>query len=274
MIVRLLGTGTPVPSADRFGSAVLVEAGGRSLLFDCGRGAAIRLHQIHPNLLARVQTVFLTHLHSDHVVGLPDVWLTGWVLGRQQPLRVLGPDGTAGMTLHLAQAYAADVIVRQNPAEGLQGRGAELQGVVAQSGLVYEEGDVRVIAFLVDHGHVAPAFGYRIEYAGQSIVISGDTKFSESLIAASTGADVVLHSAWLPESRNTTPSDRRSIASAEDAGRVFARLRPKLAVVYHYLQENGIEDGVRCFYDGPLLVARDRMLVEVDDEVTWRYESV
>ena len=273
MIVRLLGTGTPVPAADRFGSAILVEAGGQLLLFDCGRGAAIRLHQIRPSAVASVQTVFLTHLHSDHVVGLPDVWLTGWVLGRSKPLRVVGPDGTAGMTLHLAQAYAADLHARQHPAEGLLSRGAELHGVVVQPGLVYEEGDVRVTAFLVDHGHVGPAFGYRVERAGRSTVISGDTKFSESLIAAAAGADVVLHAAWLPESRNSTPPERRSIASAEDAGRVFARLRPKLAVVYHYMQESGIEDGVRRFYDGPLIVARDRMLVELDVTVTWRFES-
>ena len=273
MIVRLIGTGTPIPSADRFGSAILVEADERLLLFDCGRGATIRLHQVHASAVSGVQTVFLTHLHSDHVVGLPDLWLTGWALGRLNPLRISGPDGTPAMTMHLSQAYAADVIARQDPAEGLPSRGAELHGRVVEPGIVYAEGAIRVIAFLVDHGHVAPAFGYRVEHAGRSVVISGDTKFSESLIAASSGADLILHAAWLPESRNRTPAALRSIASAEDAGRVFARLKPKLAVVYHYLDEAGLEAGVRRFYDGPFIVGHDRLVVELDDTIRWRVDG-
>jgi ribonuclease Z len=265
MRVTLLGTGTPVPSADRFGSAILVEAGSELLMFDCGRGATIRLYQVQTGYPSRLLTVFLTHLHSDHIVGLPDLWLTGWVLGRQQPLHILGPEGTTDLTVHLARAYGADVKVRQGKAEALPPRGAELHGHVVRPGVVYEENDIRVIAFLVDHGHVDPAFGYRVEYAGRSVVISGDTKFSESLIAASSRADVVLHTAWLPEATNTQPAELRSIATAEEAGQVFARLNPKLAVVYHYLAETGLEAAVRRYYDGPLVVGRDRMVIEVDD---------
>ena len=137
-------------------------------------------------------------------------------------------------------------------------------------GSSYAEGAIRVTAFLVDHGHVAPAFGYRVEHAGRSVVISGDTKFSESLIAASSGADLILHAAWLPESRNPTPAALRTIASAEDAGRVFARLKPRLAVVYHYLDEAGLEAGVRRFYDGPFIVGHDQLVVELDDTIRWR----
>jgi ribonuclease Z len=270
MIITLLGTGTPAPSPDRFGSAILVEAGGELLLFDCGRGAAIRMEQAQKSAAATLRSLFLTHLHSDHVVGLPDVWLTGWILGRKDPLRVWGPDGTAAMTAHLRQAYAADLLARQSPAENLPSAGADLQGRDVQPGVAYETNGVRVVAFLVDHGHVAPAFGYRIEHGGHSVVISGDTKLSETLIAASLHADVLVHSAWMTEARNSKPPALRSIASAEEAGQVFARVKPKLAAVYHYADEAGLEAAVRKFYHGPLVIGRDRMVIEVDRTTTWR----
>lgn len=263
MIVRLLGTGTPLPSADRFGSATLVDAGGELILIDCGRGATIRLEQVNRNTASRLGLVLLTHLHSDHIVGLPDLWLTGWILGRREPLRVFGPDGTSDMTSHLQQAYAADIRVRQSPAEQLPARGAALEGRVIEPGVVMDERGIRVLAFAVDHGHVAPAFGYRIDHGGYSVVISGDTKFSESLIAASAGADVLVHSAWMAEDRNPAPAASRSIASAEEAGRVFARVRPKVAVVTHYVDDDGLEEAIRKTYDGPLVIGRDRMAIDV-----------
>ena len=110
--VILLGTGTPYPDAERFGPAVLVEAGDQKLLFDCGRGAVIRLKQGGVNA-TDIANVFLTHLHSDHVVGLPDLWLTGWFLGRRDALNVWGPTGTREMVEHLRQAYAFDLRIRE-----------------------------------------------------------------------------------------------------------------------------------------------------------------
>ena len=167
MIVNLLGTGTPFPSADRFGAAILVEASGQHLLFDCGRGVTIRLQQARVPA-SQVTFVLLTHLHSDHVVGLPDLWLTGWILGRSEPLRVWGPDGTPEMTKHLVEAYAADVRIRQGPAENLPSEGAAIQSKAIQPGVVYSEGGVRLNAFRVDHGHVTPAFGYRVDCGGRT----------------------------------------------------------------------------------------------------------
>src|SRR5438477_5868647 len=105
MKVTLLGTGTPFPNAERFGPAILVEVAGTKLLFDCGRAVVIRLTQagVSPK---EVDALFLTHLHSDHVVGIPDLWLSGWLLGRSKPLPIWGPQGTSSMARHLAQAFA------------------------------------------------------------------------------------------------------------------------------------------------------------------------
>jgi ribonuclease Z len=267
MKVTLLGTGTPYPDSQRFGSAILAEAAGKKLLFDCGRGVVVRLAGAGINP-ADLDTLFLTHLHSDHVVGIPDLWLTGWFLGRARPLHVLGPDGTRRMAAHLSDAFAFDIAIRTS-AEGLCTEGARLDARDIAQGEVYGEGSVRVSAFPVDHGSVKPAFGYRLDYEGHSIVISGDTRFSQSLVKAAAHTDCLIQSAWSPSSNNPTPPHQRSIASAEDAARVFATVKPRLAIVYHYKAPDGIEEAIRRGYGGPLVLARDLMVVEIGETITW-----
>ena len=122
--VTLLGTGTPFPNAERFGSAILVEAGGERLLFDCGRGVVIRLSEAGVPVQG-VDALFLTHLHSDHTVGIPDLWLTGWFLGRDHPLRLWGPPGTREMTEHLSQAYQFELQTREHT-ENCRSKGRRL----------------------------------------------------------------------------------------------------------------------------------------------------
>lgn len=265
--VTLLGTGTPYPEPKRFGSAILVEAGGEKLLFDCGRGAVLRLSQADVPL-RDIDALFLTHLHSDHVVGIPDLWLSGWFLGRDRPLRVWGPPGTREMTQHLFRAYTFDVRIRERPPDSLPSKGAEFVTTEVEQGPVYIRGHLRVSAFLVEHGHVKPAFGYRVDYLGHSLVISGDTKFSQNLVDFSRGVDCLIHAAWAPSSKNTTPELQRSIASAEDAGRVFAATKPKLGVIYHYKDKEGLADAVRMHYPGRFVVAQDLTVIEIGKETT------
>jgi len=269
MRVTMLGTGTPFPNAERFGSAILVEVAGKRLLFDCGRGAVIRLTQagVTPS---EIDGLFLTHLHSDHVVGIPDLWLSGWFLGRDRPLQVWGPSGTRSMGEHLLQAFAFDIHIREDAPEPLPAKGAEIDAKEIEQGNVYDDGSVRVTAFVVDHGPVKPAFGYRVDYEGHSVVISGDTRFSQNLIKFAEHADCLIHVAWNPSSKNPTPPSLRSLASAEDAGRVFATVRPKLGVIYHYKDEEGLWDAVHKEYNGPFVVAKDLMIIDVGRTVTWR----
>ena len=267
MRVTMLGTGTPVPNAERLGSAILIEVAGKRLLFDCGRGAVIRLKQagVSPS---EIDGLFLTHLHSDHVVGIPDLWLSGWFLGRDRPLRVWGPKGTRHMSEHLTQAFAFDVAIRTST-EGLSSAGAKIDARDIEQGDAYNEGSIRVSPFLVDHGSVKPAFGYRVEYEGHSVVISGDTKFSQNLIKFAEHAGCLIHAAWSPSSKNPTPPSLRSLASAEDAGRAFAIVRPKLGVIYHYKHETGLWDAVQKEYKGAFVVAKDLMVINVGRTVTW-----
>jgi len=238
--VTLLGTGTPILSADRFGPSTLVVAGNQTLLFDAGRGATIRMAQagVPPS---RLDVVFLTHLHSDHVNGLTDVWLTGWIPAggrRTQLLRVVGLKGTQDMMQHLSLAHRADIEMRIAD-QHLPREGAAVEGVDMQTGVVYERDGVTVTAFDVDHGEaLKPAFGFRIEYAEHSVAISGDTRFSDNLINHAKGVGLLIHEVAAAQAgyAAANPTWQLILAhhtSPEEAGKVFSMVQPQLAVYSH-----------------------------------------
>jgi ribonuclease Z len=286
--VTLLGTGNPRPSIDRFGPAILVEAGDLRLLFDCGRGAAQRLFQLGgAELLRSIDAVFLTHLHSDHVVGLPDLWLTGWLFGRTAPLPLTGPRGTAAMATGLTASFAFDLKMRQED-EGLAPEGGRLKARDAAPGVVFQRAGLVVVAFAVDHGPVRPAFGYRIGFAGRTVVLSGDTRATDVVAAQAKGADLLIHEVIAPEAERrlaaiTDPHALERIlahhASPEDCGRLFATARPRLAVYSHIVPSPATAEDLvpptRRFYDGPLEVGRDLMAITIGTriEVTDRIAS-
>ena len=275
--VTLLGTGSPQPRMDRFGPSILVEAGKEKLLFDCGRGATQRIEQ-HKVPFAEVDALFLTHLHSDHVVGIPDLWLTGWVRGRKVPLRVWGPEGTKEMMSYLEQAYQFDIHIRRDVDEKLPSQGVVVVVKDIEQGVVYEHGGIKVTAFAVDHGLVKPALGYRIDFAGHSAVVSGDTRYSENLVRFSEGADVLIHEVIDPDTfrlKNPAASSERvqgivaHHTTPEQAGKVFARVKPKLAVYSHIVPGDTTDliPLTRKTYSGPLEVGEDLMSIEIAEKV-------
>jgi ribonuclease Z len=264
----------------RFGPSTLVEAGEQKLLFDAGRGALQRMTQLKVRW-QDVQGVFLTHLHSDHVVGFPDLWLTGWLVsGRHAPLQVWGPRGTKKMMSHLEQAYEYDIRIR------LYDDRAAPDGVVLlaediSEGVVYDKGGVKITAFEVDHTPIKPAFGYRIDYAGRSVVLSGDTRISENLIRYAQGVDVLIHEVVAPETfqRVGAPPERTKSVIAhhttpEQAGEVFARTKPKLAVYSHISLPTATEQDLipptRKTYAGPLELGEDLMVIAVGEKIEVR----
>jgi ribonuclease Z len=281
IVVTLLGTGNPRPTPARFGPAILIEAGGERLLVDAGRGSTIRLFEIgSAPMVSRVTTVLLTHLHSDHVVGLPDLWLTGWIFGRSAPLDLYGPEGTASLARGLEQAFAFDVRMRRDVDERLPGAGAELRAHEVQPGVVLDRAGVRVIAFAVDHRPVTPAYGYRIEYGGRSVVLSGDTRYSDAVVEAARGADVVIHEVVSPdvERRRAGVRDPAAVeriiahhTTPEEAGRVFAAVRPRLAVYSHIVPSPAAAADLltptRRTYSGRLAVGYDLMQIAIGDRI-------
>lgn len=275
--VTLLGTGSPQPRIERFGPSILVVAGQKKLLFDCGRGATQRLEQIKIPF-ADVDALFLTHLHSDHVVGIPDLWLTGWARGRKVPLRVWGPTGTKEMMFHLAEAYRFDIRIRQED-DKLPAEAVTVVAKDIEQGTIYDGDGIKVTAFAVDHGLVKPAFGYRIDFGGRSVVLSGDTRFSENLIRFSMGSDLLIHEVIDPEAfrrENPAVSPERFSAivghhtTAEQAGTVFARVKPKLAVYSHIVPWNAPDliQQTRKTYSGSVELGEDLMSFDIGEKVT------
>ncbi len=276
--VVLLGSGLgPLVSLSQYGPSTLVDAGGQRLLFDCGRGATIRLVQAGVPIQT-VTKVFLTHLHSDHVVQLPDLFLAGWVpgggAGRTTPLEVWGPDGTVDMMSGLEKAFAYDIHVRRDIDEKFSADGISVRSHDLKEGVVFDTGGVRVTAFLVDHGPVTPAFGYRVDYAGHSVVLSGDTRVSENLMRHAQGTDVLIHEAYDAETaraRSTNLEVTNAIiahhTTPEDAGKIFARVKPRLAVYSHAPATPAVIEQTRRTYAGPLQGAEDLLDISIGAEV-------
>lgn len=291
--VYLLGTGSPSPSAERFGSATLVQAGQLFLLFDAGRGVLIRLGEIASGLdsgsalpaggasaqaalSGRIDKVFLTHLHSDHLTGLPDLWLTGWFFRQASPLRVWGPSGTGSFTGHLSEAFDFDIHVRRTEGARLPASGARIVTTEIDEGVVFDEDGVVVSAFPVDHGPVEPAFGYRIDFNGRTVVISGDTRPSETLVEAAQSADVLIHEvigvdeALAPDARVQAILAHHT--SALQAGQVFAQIKPRLAVFSHVIllgdvKVEELETDARQSYSGPVWTANDLDSIAVGEAI-------
>lgn len=280
--VTLLGTGTPPPLMSRFGPSTLVEVGGRMFLFDAGRGATQRMWQLRKPF-GKLDSLILTHLHSDHVVGVPDIWLTGWLRGpygrRDEPLMVMGPEGTENLMSNLQEAYDWDVDTRVED-QGMSRMAAGIAATNIGAGVVYDQDGITITAFENNHGElIDPSLGYRIDYDGRSVVISGDTKRVDDLIELSQGVDLLLHSigAARQELLDSAPIWQRIMdhhIEPEDAGRVFAETRPKMAVFTHVVAlTNGrippvgaeeIMARMRTTYDGPVTMGQDLMRISVE----------
>ena len=284
--VTLLGTGAPVPSMERFGPGILVEAGGQKLLFDCGRGAGQRLWQLEIPL-GQVDALFLTHLHSDHIVGIPDVWLTGWipaVYGRRaSPFHVVGPDGTKDMMENLVKAFSWDINTRNKEMNKVDS-GVFVKAKDIKEGFTWERNGIKVTPFTVRHAEfIDSALGYRIDYAGHSVILSGDTRYSENLIRYAKGSDVVIHevAASNEHSMQTSPLINQILGfhtSPEEAGKLFNQIKPKLAVYSHIVlltadpsipppSINDLKLRTEKFYKGPFEVGEDLLSIEICDNV-------
>ena len=266
--VVMLGTGTPRMNPDRSGPATAVVVGDRPYLIDFGPGvmrraaeaAAKGLPALEPT---NISVAFVTHLHSDHTAGYPDLILSPWVFGRKA-LDVYGPEGTAEMTQYILKAYRRDIEIRT---QGLERRDPlVVRAHDVKPGVVFKDDRVTVRAFRVPHGEWPQAFGYRFETPDRVIVISGDTSPSDEIVANCRPCDVLIHEVQLPDfnlpSMPDWPAYRaRYHTTTDQLAELANKANPGLLIAYH----NGAgEDGIRRIlellqraYKGKVVVARD-----------------
>lgn len=269
--VVMLGTGTPNADPERSGPAVAVVVRGRAYLVDCGpgvvrRAAAAAAKGIVGLEAEKLGIVFVTHLHSDHTLGLADLMLTPWVLERRAPLEVYGPPGIKVMTRRLLEAYAEDIRIRQEGLEPDKSEGYRANAHEIAEGVVYRDTNVTVTAFEVPHANWRHAFGYRFQTRDRVVVVSGDTRPSEKVVENCKGCDVLVHEVYSAERfRQRPPEWQRYHADAHtsttDLAALASRAAPKLLVLYHQLFWGATDEDlvreVRRGYSGEVVSGKD-----------------
>lgn len=273
VFVVFLGTGMPRPDPGRQGPSLAIVANGKAYVVDAGVGvvrqaAAAYARGISALHADQLDIAFLTHLHSDHTLGLPDLILTPWVMHRAVPLRLFGPVGTQAMADNIEKAYAEDIKVRIEGLERQTTNGHQVVVHEVQPGVVYQDANVKVTAFAVEHGSWKEALGYRFDSDGKSIVISGDTRPVDSVVKACSGCDILIHEVYSGGNRGSgevTPGDtyfRSFHTSAEELGEIAAKARPKILVITHYVPRQNTDqtkmlEEIRKKFNGPVVVAND-----------------
>jgi ribonuclease BN (tRNA processing enzyme) len=271
----ILGTGTPVADPDRSGPAVAMIYKDQAYLFDAGPGvvrraaAAAVKHKIAALEAPHLRRAFLTHLHSDHTLGLPDLIFSPWVLGRKEPLELFGPPGTKAMVEHIEAAWREDIGVRTNGLERGNRTGYHALVHEIKPGVIYRDGDLKITAFLMLHGAWAHPFGYRIDTPDRSIVISGDGTLSPALIEAARGCDVLLHEVYSEQALEHGRKDDPTWAvylhqvhtSTAQLADIANRTKPKLLVLYHQIYYGATDrellEELHRTYRGPVASAHD-----------------
>lgn len=289
MKLTFLGTGAPRPSTERYGPSIYVEAGDHKILVDAGPGMRERLFEAGGfEAISGVDHVLITHLHFDHTVSISSAWLSGWLFGRRVPLKIQGPAGIKDMMENIKRAYQWDVDYRVMV--GVPIEGTELLVDEVSNGVIFDEDELKITAFQVEHmpinmetGNVlglrGETLGFRIDYKGHSVLFSGDTRSTEKseINEVGKGVDLLIHEVQVPSPGATPEASLANVSlsvhsTPEQVGYVFETTKPRMAVYSHIIPPGttaeDLETATRPFYKGPLTVAHDFMEITLKgDEI-------
>ena len=267
--VVFLGTGTPQPDPDRSGPAIAIVVNGSAYLFDAGPGVVRRAAQAVSKGVAALDPVnlkiaFITHLHSDHTAGLPDLIFTPWVMNRKEPLELYGPQGLRAMADHILAAWEQDIDLRLHDLEHATPNGYKVNAHEIQPGVVYKDRNVTVKAFPVLHGAWKHAFGYRIETPDKTIVISGDARPSPGVTENCNRCDLLIHEVYTEGSTQKVPLEWRKYrlsyhTSTKELAGIAGKTRPGMLLLYHSANPGCDQVGAHCGDSG----SEAEMLAEI-----------
>ena len=275
----ILGTGTPNPNPERMGSSYLVLANDEPYLFDYGTGVIRRIAAFSPSWGGEYQALevenlkyaFLTHIHSDHTLGLADLIITTWIMGRSEPLKIFGPKGAKNMHTNIIKAYQPDIDYRIYGTQPQNSTGYKVIFNELKDKFVYQDENIKVTAFLNDHGDLQESYGFLIETTDKKILISGDTAMSKNLISYGENLDYLIHEIYSQKGFNNKTPDWQKYHQAHHTGpkevaEIANLLQPKSLILSHILfwgsSEQEILDEVKTFYSGKIIVAEDGMIFE------------
>lgn len=277
MTLVLLGTGTPNPVPERAGAATAVIVDGQPWIVDAGPGVvrraeAARRAGVEALAQPNLSRALITHLHSDHTLGLPDLMYSPWTLERVAPLKIWGPEGLSNMVGHIEKAYAADVQNRIEGAEPANTSGWRVESQEVKPGVIYEDASVTIEAIAVCHGDWKEAFGYKFTHRGKSIVISGDTTYCPAIEQAAKGVEILVHEVYDADALAKRSSAWQAYhaaahTSGPDLGRLVQSAKPKHLVLHHQLAWSGskaaILDQVKSQFFGKVTWGEDLMVFEI-----------
>lgn len=273
--VVILGTGTPLTYPDRSGAGVAIISGGKAYLVDAGAGMFRKAREANLNGIEELASpnldkLFITHLHSDHTVGLANMILAPWVLRRDMPLKIYGPPGTKHMADNISAAYREDIDMRLHGSQPATENGYKVETHEhSKAGIIFEDENITVEAIKVPHGSWEQAYGYKFteKETGKTAVISGDTAKSDAILDAARGADFLVHEIVSEISLNTRPKDwqvyQRSFhTTPSELAELANEAKPKQLILYHQIywhkDHDNLADEVRAAgYTGNVVSAND-----------------
>jgi ribonuclease Z len=272
--VAFLGTGTPNADPGHSGPSAAIIVNGTPYLVDFGPGVVRQAAALATEYggplesfdVASLSHAFLTHLHSDHTTGYPDLVLTPWVLGREVPLQVYGPEGLKAMTDHILRAYTEDIKMRLYGREPANDQGWRVVAHEIGEGVIFKDDNVTVEAFAVEHGSWPQAFGFKFSTPDRTVCVSGDCRPGERLTEACRGVDILIHEVYSRtgfEGREKIWQEYHasSHTSALQLADIATTVKPKLLILYHQLYwgatDQDLLDEVRSKYGGEVVSAKD-----------------
>lgn len=282
--IHFLGTGGPEITRERVGPSTLVQAGGENFLFDVGRGALQRMGESRLDIPA-MRNVFFTHLHSDHIEGLPALWMTSWFIAkRNDPMAFWGPVGTQRMLKGMSEFMHHDVQARVNAV--VKASGLEYSVTEVTAGVIYEANGVVIKAITAEHGDGNPAFAYLLSHAGYSVLITGDSTYAAAFGEVAKDVDVTICNVYAPSKALLANLDdypapvptvvravSAKLASPEQASRIFQETGARLGVYTHNIfydssEAQILQRTVGAGFEGQVLIASDRVRVDVGAAIT------